>query len=105
MARHVNETHGDHWLSGWQVATGVYWIQSRHAFFTNLLRKRESARLVAYSVRHGYLRTYEVKISHKACLNLLRRWRTKFGAAYSELIARNCPVQPPVGGSDASGHG
>ena len=50
----------DRQTSAWQVERGVYWVQTRLPAIAEKLKKIKGARLVAYSVAGGYLRTYEI---------------------------------------------
>jgi hypothetical protein len=53
------ETVGDRWLSAWQTAPGIVWIQARSPQFARKLSQRGDSRLVARGVSGGYLRTFE----------------------------------------------
>lgn len=54
----LNVAIGDRWLSAWQVAPGVVWVQSRSPVFARKLSQRADSHLVAWGVAGGYLRTY-----------------------------------------------
>ena len=54
-----SKTIGDRWLSAWQVAAGVTWVQTRSPLLARKLSQRSDSRLVARGVAGGYLRTYE----------------------------------------------
>ena len=55
----LNVAIGDRWLSAWQVAPGVVWVQTRSPQFARKLSQRSDSRLVARGVVGGYLRTFE----------------------------------------------
>jgi hypothetical protein len=52
------EPIGDRWLSAWQVASGVVWVQTRSPQFARKLSQRGDSRLVARGVAGGYLRMF-----------------------------------------------
>ncbi len=71
------ETIGDRWLSAWQVAPGVAWVQTRSPQFTRKLSQRRDSRLVARGVAGGYLRTFEFQRGLAWAGRLIARYQTK----------------------------
>lgn len=54
----LNVAIGDRWLSAWQVAPGVCWVQTRSPQFARKLSQRSDSSLVVRGVAGGYLRTF-----------------------------------------------
>jgi len=70
------ETFGTTELCAWRVAPGVFWFQTRRPDIAEKFRHRRSARLVAWSVSGGYLRTFEEAMEPKRARDLVRRFLT-----------------------------
>jgi hypothetical protein len=73
----LNVPIGDHWLSAWQVAPGVTWVQTREPKHARRLAQRKDSRLVAYGVAGGFLRTFEFQHSLAWARRLIGRYQTK----------------------------
>ena len=86
------ETIGNRWLSAWQVASGVVWIQTRSPQFARKLSQRSDSRLVGRGVAGGYLRTYEFPHGLAWAGRLIARY-TKNGTATN--ARKSAPICPP----------
>lgn len=71
--RAAHATVGDRICSAWLVARGVCWVQTREPRLAGILAQRSDANLVAYGVRGGYLKTFEVTKS----LAWAERWMAR----------------------------
>jgi len=85
------ETIGDRWLSAWQVASGVVWIQTRSPQFARKLSQRSDSRLVARGVAGGYLRTFEFPHRLAWAGRLIARYGKNGTATNARKSAPICP--------------
>ena len=58
-ARDVNATYGSPELCAWQVAPGLFWIQTTKPEFSRKLEKREDMRRVEVNGLNHFRRTFE----------------------------------------------
>jgi hypothetical protein len=86
---------GDRWLSAWQVAPGICWVQTRSAEFARKLSRRSDGRLVARGVAGGYLRTFEFHHGLAWARRLIDRYQSAETATNARIIAPVCPVSAP----------
>jgi hypothetical protein len=82
-----SETIGDRWLSAWQVAPGVVWVQTRSPQFARKLSQRSDSRLVAHGVAGGYLRTFEFQHGLAWARRLIARYNTRNETATNTQIS------------------
>jgi hypothetical protein len=88
------ETIGDRWLSAWQVASGMVWVQTRSPQFARKLSQRSDSRLVVRGVAGGYLRTFEFQRGLAWARRLVARYQTKCGTpTNARIIAPACPAR------------
>lgn len=85
------ETIGDHWLSAWQVAPGVTWVQTRSPQFARKLSQRSDSRLTARGVAGGYLRTFEFQHGLAWARRLIARYIAAETPTNARKIAPACP--------------
>lgn len=85
----LNVAIGDHWLSAWQTAPGVAWVQTRSPQFARKLSQRSDSRLIVRGVAGGYLRTFEF---HHGLA-----WARRLIARYSpNETPTNARINPPA---------
>lgn len=86
------ETIGDRWLSAWQVASGVVWVQTHSPQFARKLSQRSDSRLVARGVAGGYLRTFEFPHGLAWAVRLIARYQKNGMATNARKYTR---ISPP----------
>jgi len=85
-------TIGDRWLSAWQVASGVTWIQTRSPQFARKLSQRSDSRPVAQGVAGGYLRIFEFRHGLAWAGRLIARYTKNVTATNARKTA---PISSP----------
>ena len=80
-------TFGNEELCTWRIAPGVCRFQTRRPEFARKLSQRTGARLVAWSVRGGYLRVYQETIVLWRARNVVTRYIKAANGAFSSLAA------------------
>ena len=81
--RDVNETYGPPELCGWQVAPGVFWIQTTEPRFSRKLEKRADARRVAVTGINHYRRTFELEGTWRKIRRMIDRYLVSVGDQFS----------------------
>jgi hypothetical protein len=95
MKAALNVPIGDRWLSAWQVAPGVAWVQTRLPEHANRLAKRSDGRLVVRGMVGGYLKTFEFLHPLSWAERLIRRYTRQNHAANARINSRVCAVSAP----------
>src|ERR1039457_4224099 len=73
-------------LCGWKVGPNLYLVQSRNPDYARKLSRRSDTRLVAYSVRGGYLRTRAIYASRPQLIrDFLKRYLKVTNEHFSAL--------------------
>jgi hypothetical protein len=90
--RDVNATYGPPELCGWQVAPGVFWIQTTDPRFSRKLEKREDARRVEVSGVNHYRRTFELQGTWRKIRRIIDRYLVSASDQFS-------PDFPPASAS------
>jgi len=70
----LGDVIGTRELSAWQTAPGICWIQTRSPEFARKLARRADARLVAFGVAGGFLRTFIFRHSLTWARGLIARY-------------------------------
>ena len=73
-ARDVNATYGPPQLCAWQVAPGVFWIQTTEPQFSRKLEKREDMRRVEMIGINHFRRTFETRGRWRKIRRLIDRF-------------------------------
>ena len=61
-------------ISGWSVANGTSWLQTRDARLAGKLSRRSDTRLVAIGVAGGYVRIFEIRRPPSFVKRLISRY-------------------------------
>ena len=77
--RTVNATYGPPELCGWQVAPGVFWIQTTEPRFSRKLEKRGDARRVEVTGTNHYRRTFELRGTWRKIRRIIDRYLVSAG--------------------------
>jgi len=93
--RDVNKSYGPPELCAWQVAPGVFWIQTTEPRYSRKLEKREDARRVEVSGINHFRRTFELQGTWRKIQRIINRYLvsagdhifTDFGPAIASQIA------------------
>jgi hypothetical protein len=91
MKTALNVAIGDHWLSAWQTAPGVAWVQTRSPQFARKLSQRSDSRLIVRGVAGGYLRTFEFHHGLAWARRLIARYIQNETPTNARIIAPVCP--------------
>jgi hypothetical protein len=81
--RNDSKTCGAPELYAWQVAPGVFWIQTTEPQFSRKLEKREDARRVEMSGVNHFRRTFELRGSWRKIRRLIDRYLVSAGDQFS----------------------
>ena len=81
--RNVNETYGPPELCGWQVAPGVFWIQTTEPRFSRKLEKRADARRVKVDGINHYRRTFKLQGTWRKIRRIVDRYLVPAGDQFS----------------------
>jgi hypothetical protein len=68
------ETYGPPELCAWQIAPGVFWIQTTEPRFSRKLEKRRDARRVEISGVNHFRRTFEIHGSRRKIQRIIDRF-------------------------------
>jgi hypothetical protein len=82
-ARNVNASYGPPELCGWQVAPGVFWIQTTDPQFSRKLEKREDTRHVEMSGINHFRRTFELRGTWRKIRRVINRYLVSAGDQFS----------------------
>jgi hypothetical protein len=77
------ETYGSPELCAWQVAPGVFWIQTTEPQFSRKLEKREDARRVGITGINHFRRTFEVCGTWRKIRRIIDRYLVSAGDQFS----------------------
>jgi len=77
--RTVNATYGPPELCGWQVAPGVFWIQTTEPRFSRKLEKREDTRRVELTGVDHFRRTFELPGTWRKIRRVINRYLVSAG--------------------------
>jgi hypothetical protein len=94
--RDATATYGPPELCAWQVAPGVFWIQTAEPRFSRKLEKREDARRVAVGVNH-FRRTFEIRGTWRKIRRIIDRYLLSASDQFSADFAADSASEP--GGS------
>jgi len=83
LPRNVNASYGPPELCAWQVAPGVFWIQTTEPRFSRKLEKREDARRVEVSGTNHYRRTFELQGTWRKVRRIIDRYLVSAGDQFS----------------------
>ena len=72
--RNVNDTYGPPELCGWQVAPGVFWIQTTGPEFSRKLEKRKDTRRVEIIGINHFRRTFELRGTWRKIRRIIDRY-------------------------------
>ena len=78
-------TIGDRTLSAWRVAPGFVWVQTRDAKLARKLAQRGDAKLRAWGVAGGYLRTFEFQHGLAWARRLIGRYTRNEAATNGDI--------------------
>ena len=81
--RNVNATYGPPELCGWQVAPGLFWIQTTEPQFSRKLEKREDTRRVEMSGINHFRRTFELRGTWRKIRRIIDRYLVSAGDQFS----------------------
>ena len=76
-------TLGNRLCCAWRVTGGIVWMQTRSPRIAAILSQRSDAKLVAYGVQGGYLKTFEVSKG--------LGWAERFMARHSATSDKTAP--------------
>jgi hypothetical protein len=79
----VNLTYGPPALCAWQVAPGLFWIQTTEPRFSRKLEKRGDVRRVEISGVNHYRRTYEIRGRRRKIQRIIDRFLVSTGGHFS----------------------
>jgi hypothetical protein len=82
-ARDVNATYGPPELCAWQVAPGVFWIQTTEPQFSRKLEKRQDVRRVEVSGVNHFRRTFELRGTWRKLRRIIDRYLVSAGDQFS----------------------
>ncbi|MGH7983240.1 MAG: hypothetical protein ACREFF_08865 [Candidatus Udaeobacter sp.] len=86
------ETYGPPELCAWQVAPGVFWIQTTEPRFSRKLEKRQDARPVEMSGVNHYRRTYEIRGRRRKIERIIDRFLMSAGGHFwADVRPENAP--------------
>ena len=77
--RDVNKSYGPPELCGWQVAPGVFWIQTTEPQFSRKLEKREDTRRVELTGVDHFRRTFELPGTWRKIRRIIDRYLVSAG--------------------------
>jgi hypothetical protein len=81
--RHVNASYGPPELCAWQVAPGVFWIQTTEPRFSRKLEKRADIRRVAVDGVNHYRHTFELQGTWRKIRRIIDRYLVSAGDQFS----------------------
>jgi hypothetical protein len=77
------KTYGPPELCAWQVAPGVFWIQTMEPKFSRKLEKREDARRVESTGVNNFRRTFEIHGTWRKIRRIIDRYLVSAGDQFS----------------------
>ena len=104
--RDVNATYGPPELCAWQVAPGVFWIQTTEPQFSRKLEKREDTRRVGITGVNHFRRTFETRGRWRKIQGIIDRYLVSAGDQFSgDLRPQNSSKNPAStnGAADSNG--
>lgn len=78
-----SETYGTPELCAWQVAPGMFWIQTTEPRFSRKLEKREDVRRVESSGVNHFRRTFEIRGTWRKIRRIIDRYLVSAGDQFS----------------------
>jgi hypothetical protein len=78
-----SDTFGTPELCAWQIAPGVFWIQTTKPQFSRKLEKREDARRVEISGVNHFRRTFEIRGRRRKIQRIIDRYLVSAGDQFS----------------------
>jgi hypothetical protein len=78
-----SDTYGPPELCAWQVAPGVFWIQTTEPQFSRKLEKRQDVRRVEISGVNHFRRTFEVRGRWRKVRRIIARYLVSAGGQFS----------------------
>src|SRR5215472_11205881 len=82
-ARDVNATYGSPELCAWQVAPGLFWIQTTKPEFSRRLEKRKDMRRVEVNGLNHFRRTFETRGRWRKIRRIIDRFLVSDGDQFS----------------------
>jgi hypothetical protein len=82
-ASDVNAAYGPRVLCAWQVASGVFWIQTTEPQFSRKLEKRQDARRVGITGINHFRRTFEIRGTWRKIRRIIDRYLVSAGDQFS----------------------
>jgi hypothetical protein len=89
-------TYGPPELCVWQVAPGVFWIQTTEPEFSRKLEKREDTRRLGISGVNHFRRTFEIRGTWRKIRRIIDRYLVSAGDQFSRDLQ-------PQGASETAG--